>query len=487
MYSLSRLRSPLRVFLMAALCGGIAADAVAQQDAATDPGDWLKTADYLNGLREIDVVPESAPGGVQVTLTWDVNSDLDLHVIEPSGERIFYRNTSSATGGALDLDSNAGCRIDGIRAENIRWPPGAAPPGEYRVQVHEWASCRTSSSNYVVRIRNGTSVQTYSGTISGGSRVEVASFTVGVSEPVPMPFPVTPESPAGVCIDRAAMSGAADARLVGRQQEGCSTFEELAAVLPEVRNCLRLGARTLGWMYVTSHTPVLTQALITAIIGGTGPVGIVALIAAGATAFILHRAITSGESFVNGCLEPVFRAAGVGTSAAGALQDGGLRQAADAYTFDVVSSDPNAIEVAEHQGSIFIIKRAERSGTTLYITANDGDGVPVSTFTYLMDPYVPTTGNPVRVPHLSDLRAEIDAVRRRCSLPGYLWTDPVIVGGQTPVRAVHVREMRAALTEAYSACRRTPPTYTDPVLAPGVTPVKVIHFSELQAAAAALF
>jgi uncharacterized protein YfaP (DUF2135 family) len=38
-------------------------------------------------------------GDVQVTVTWDADSDLDLHVVEPSGEEIFYGHPVSATGG----------------------------------------------------------------------------------------------------------------------------------------------------------------------------------------------------------------------------------------------------------------------------------------------------------------------------------------------------------------------------------------------------
>ena len=123
-------------------------------------------------------MPAAAAAGadVQVSLTWDVDSDLDLHVVEPSGERIYYSNRTSRTGGALDIDSNAACSIDGTRVENIRWPPGEAPEGQYTVRVAEWSRCETSRSNYTVRIVNGTSVQTFRGTISGGRTIEVATF-----------------------------------------------------------------------------------------------------------------------------------------------------------------------------------------------------------------------------------------------------------------------------------------------------------------------
>ena len=125
----------------------------------------------------------AAASDVQVTLTWDVDSDLDLFVIEPSGERIYYANPTSRTGGALDIDSNASCNIDGKRVENIRWPPGEAPEGQYTVQVDEYRACGTSRSNYTVRIVNGASVQTFRGTISGGRTIDVATFHRRAGDP----------------------------------------------------------------------------------------------------------------------------------------------------------------------------------------------------------------------------------------------------------------------------------------------------------------
>ena len=129
-------------------------------------------------------MPAEAGADVQVTLTWDVDSDLDLAVVEPSGEYIHYGNQTSRTGGTLDIDSNADCNIDGKRVENIRWPPGKAPEGEYRVEVAQYSSCETSRSNYTVRIVNGASVQTFRGTISGERTIiEVATFSRRVGDP----------------------------------------------------------------------------------------------------------------------------------------------------------------------------------------------------------------------------------------------------------------------------------------------------------------
>ena len=65
-------------------------------------------------------------GDVQVTLGWDTVADVDLHVIDPNGDEVYWANRMVPSGGELDLDSNAGCS-EGVSNENITWPEGLAP------------------------------------------------------------------------------------------------------------------------------------------------------------------------------------------------------------------------------------------------------------------------------------------------------------------------------------------------------------------------
>ena len=132
----------------------------------------------------IAVIPVGS-GDVQVSVAWDVNSDVDLHVVEPGGEEIYYGNDNSASGGVLDLDSNAACTIDGVRNENITWPNSAPPTGTYTVRVDYWAACTQVQTNYVVTVRRqGQSPLVFTGTLTGpgdnggaGSGVLVTTFT----------------------------------------------------------------------------------------------------------------------------------------------------------------------------------------------------------------------------------------------------------------------------------------------------------------------
>jgi len=78
-------------------------------------------------------------GAIQVSLAWNNFNDLDLHVIPPSREHIFFGHRISRCGGHLDVDMNAGGRTSREPVENVYWPRRVAPQGEFAVYVHHFA------------------------------------------------------------------------------------------------------------------------------------------------------------------------------------------------------------------------------------------------------------------------------------------------------------------------------------------------------------
>jgi len=105
-------------------------------------------------------------GQVQVTASWDLLTDVDLHIIEPNQNEVFWFAATSATGGVLDLDSNQACHLDGKNTENIRWTTNA-PAGPYIVRLDYFDRCnQTANTNYVVTVHNGSSTTVFTGSFS---------------------------------------------------------------------------------------------------------------------------------------------------------------------------------------------------------------------------------------------------------------------------------------------------------------------------------
>jgi hypothetical protein len=110
--------------------------------------------------------PVLGTGDVQVTLRWESNADVDLHVTEPDGTELWYGNKGpSATGGQLDVDSNVGCEQE-ASVENVFWPTGGAPTGAYTVAVTGFEIDGCGSGDYTVTAKvRGEIVLDESGTV----------------------------------------------------------------------------------------------------------------------------------------------------------------------------------------------------------------------------------------------------------------------------------------------------------------------------------
>ena len=117
---------------------------------------------------------------VQVTLSWDADSNLDLQVLDPNGNEV-ERSTVQGEQ-RMVADSNEGCEAtpDGIRNEQVAWSAESVPAGVYTVQVNYQASCGVAETNYLVRVDNAGETGTFSGVLRGtGNYTEfVTTLTV---------------------------------------------------------------------------------------------------------------------------------------------------------------------------------------------------------------------------------------------------------------------------------------------------------------------
>lgn len=92
-------------------------------------------------------------GDLLVTLTWDNNADMDLFLTEPTGTTLSYRNPSSPTGAALNMDINEDCDQDSAPyVETITWPNGQARLGTYEILVSEYSLCGDGAANWTLTV-----------------------------------------------------------------------------------------------------------------------------------------------------------------------------------------------------------------------------------------------------------------------------------------------------------------------------------------------
>ena len=136
------------------------------------------------GSQEVFVPEASEPvlgtGDVQVTLRWQTVDDLDLAVVDPSGERADYTNTRVTSGGELDVDSNAGCGENNTSpVENIFWPTGGGATGDYTVEVNLFSRCTGSSEPiaFTLKLLVDGQVQEFSQAVSDAQPTLSFPFT----------------------------------------------------------------------------------------------------------------------------------------------------------------------------------------------------------------------------------------------------------------------------------------------------------------------
>jgi len=96
-----------------------------------DPANDPRLEDRTDSLRDS---LGGQVGDITVTLTWDTKDDLDLLLIEPSNDTIYFNHKKSPNGGELDIDRNNETPLVTNPIENIYYEK-SPPAGEYQVLV----------------------------------------------------------------------------------------------------------------------------------------------------------------------------------------------------------------------------------------------------------------------------------------------------------------------------------------------------------------
>ncbi|GAA0579261.1 hypothetical protein ACFQH5_14640 [Halomonas salifodinae] len=124
--------------------------------------------------------PALGTGDIQVTLRWNGLDDLDLAVLDPNGDTVFFANTTTPSGGELDVDSNAGCTTSySPPIENIFWDSRTPPDGDYVATVTLYERCHEHSEPipFELAITIDGSTVIHSGSVSNQSLRQSLEFS----------------------------------------------------------------------------------------------------------------------------------------------------------------------------------------------------------------------------------------------------------------------------------------------------------------------
>ena len=116
------------------------------------------TNHYLGWGQAMNYIP-AGTGDLQVSLAFSNAKDVDLYVVEPNGNVVYYSNRRPYLFDSnnyesddydqemgLDIDSNAGCSIDNINKENIYFDSNCLQKGTYQVWVNMYSNCDPSTA-----------------------------------------------------------------------------------------------------------------------------------------------------------------------------------------------------------------------------------------------------------------------------------------------------------------------------------------------------
>lgn len=106
-----------------------------------NPFSWSYTGDLADSIKErVKKAGGEVEGDLRCSLSWFNYDDLDLHLIEPSGNEIFFRNKMNPfTSGQLDVDMNAGMGRTRTPVENIFYRHKSRMlEGTYKLAVNQF-------------------------------------------------------------------------------------------------------------------------------------------------------------------------------------------------------------------------------------------------------------------------------------------------------------------------------------------------------------
>lgn len=121
--------------------------------------------------------------GLQVSLSWASTADLNLELRDPTGQRLFFDNTSNTNGGTFGFDVNGLCEVlTGTNpTETATYAAGAIPTGYYEILVYYRQDCQNNGpQDFSLSVSvDGNTLEAVNGTLLSPTQgVFIGSFLV---------------------------------------------------------------------------------------------------------------------------------------------------------------------------------------------------------------------------------------------------------------------------------------------------------------------
>jgi len=143
---------------------------------------WTYIGDATDSIKErVKTAGGTVDAILRTSLGWSNSDDLDLSVIEPDKNTIYYGDrVNHMTTGNLDVDMNAGSHNNAIDpVENIVWTDSSKmKSGKYSVMVTQYTQRNTSTDGFEVELEFDGKVYTYFSDkfMKSGENVKIVDF-----------------------------------------------------------------------------------------------------------------------------------------------------------------------------------------------------------------------------------------------------------------------------------------------------------------------
>lgn len=141
---------------------------------------WSYTGEVTDSVKErVKSAGGNVTGDFRASLSWFNYDDLDLYLVEPRGEEIYYGYRRSTHAGTLDVDMNAGYEKSRTPVENIVYARRETMlEGRYRLFVENYMQREAKDTGFDVEMEFGGAVHSFSygQPLSTKQRVWVCTF-----------------------------------------------------------------------------------------------------------------------------------------------------------------------------------------------------------------------------------------------------------------------------------------------------------------------